>query len=183
MTTATRPVGPTLAQVTKKLPQPSRLVRKRANEDIPESSNPTKRHRVTFDSDVEVRTMESWEKSPAVIQEAVQRALQNRANGNSTSYDNIKALYVPGKDDGDEASPAAIRNHTAALLSNVSMLNKNCADLVHAVLGSDWLGRSEDYVHLFLQFLANLVSAQGLFLPDVLQMLVENITACKADYV
>ncbi|KAL8703456.1 MAG: hypothetical protein Q9201_003361 [Fulgogasparrea decipioides] len=180
MTTAITPVGLTPAPVTRKLPPTSTLVRKREDDEIPDPSSPSKRHRVTFDSDVEVRIVEKWEKSPAVIQESVRRALQNRATGDSTGYDKVKAIYAPGKDKQDEASPTTVKNHTAALLSNVSMLNKSCADLVHAVLGSDWLGRSEDYVHLFVQLLANLVSAQGLFLPEVLRMLVENITACTA---
>ncbi|KAL8733273.1 MAG: hypothetical protein Q9181_003649 [Wetmoreana brouardii] len=180
MTTATRSVGPTPAPITRKLPPTSTLVRKHEDDEIPDPSSPTKRRRVTFDSDVEVRIVEKWEKSPAVIQESVRRALQNRATGDSTGYDKVKAIYTPEKDKQDEASPTTVKNHTAALLSNVSLLNKSCADLVHAVLGSDWLGRSEDYVHLFVQFLANLVAAQGLFLPEVLRMLVENITTCKA---
>ncbi|KAI4252313.1 MAG: hypothetical protein LQ352_004364 [Teloschistes flavicans] len=177
MTTATRPVRPAPSQITTKLPRSSTLVRKREDDLDLESSSPTKRHRVTFDSDVEVRMVEKWEKPPAVIQDAVRRALQSHTTGDSTDYDKVKAVYAPPEDSSQEhASPTAIRNHTAALLSNVSRLNKSCTDLVHSVLSSDWLGRSDDYVHLFVQFLANLVSAQGLFLADSLRMLVENLT-------
>lgn len=180
MTTATRPVRPAPSQITTKLPRSSTLVRKREDDLDLESSSPTKRHRVTFDSDVEVRMVEKWEKPPAVIQDAVRRALQSHTTGDSTDYDKVKAVYAPPEDSSQEhASPTAIRNHTAALLSNVSRLNKSCTDLVHSVLSSDWLGRSDDYVHLFVQFLANLVSAQGLFLADSLRMLVENLTTGK----
>lgn len=178
-TTATRPVGPTSSQITTKLAPSSTLVRKRQDDQKLESSSPTKRHRVTFDSDVEVRIVENWEKSPAVIQDAVRRALQSHTTGDDSGYDKVKAIYAPPENGQEHASHMAIRNHTSALLSNVCMLNKNCADLVHSVLTSDWLARSDDYVHLFVQFLANLVSAQGLFLADALRILVENLTTSK----
>ncbi|KAL8768095.1 MAG: hypothetical protein Q9194_005797 [Teloschistes cf. exilis] len=175
-TTTSRPVGPTPSQITTKLPPSSTLVRKREDDNDLESSSLTKHHRVTFDSDVEVRIVEKWEKSAAVIQDAVRRALQSHTTGDDSGYEKVKAIYAPPEEGQEHASHIAIRNHTAALLSNVCMLNKDCADLVHSVLSSDWLGRSDDYVHLFVQFLANLVSAQGLFLADALRVLVENLT-------
>ncbi|KAL8815357.1 MAG: hypothetical protein Q9223_005504 [Gallowayella weberi] len=171
------PVGVAPASATIHRPRKSTLVRKREDHDMLVPSSPPKRPKVSFDSDVEVQVLEEWEKSPAVVQEGVRRALLKHATGDNTSYDQIKTIYAPVKDGGDEPSPATVRNYTAALLSNVSMLNKSCADLVQVALSSDWLGRSEEYVHLFTQFLANLVSAQALYLPDVLRMLVENITA------
>lgn len=177
MTSATRPVGLTPAIVTKHMPGRPTLVRKREDDDITQPSSPSKRSKVSFDSDVEVRIVEEWEKSPAVIQESVRRAIQKHAVGDSASYDRVKAIYVPTKDDQDVATPTTVTNYTAALLCNVSLLDGKCANLVHAVLDSDWVERSADYVQLFTQFLANLVSAQGLFLPNVLRMLADNLTS------
>ena len=177
MTTATLPAGIPPAANTKYQPRKSTLARKREDDDLLEPSSPSKRSKVSFDSDVEVRLVEEWEKTPTVIQEGVRRALLKRATGDSTGYERVKAIYTPVKDGQDEPGPATVKSHTFALLNNVSMLNRGCADLVHAVLSSDWLGRSEEYVHLFTQFLANLVSAQSLYLADVLGMLAENITA------
>ncbi|KAL9029553.1 MAG: hypothetical protein Q9196_002217 [Gyalolechia fulgens] len=177
MTSAVRPVGPTPALLAKHTPRRSALVRKREEADTLEPSSPSKRSKVSFDSNVEVQVVEEWGKSPAVVQESVRRAIQKHAVGDSTSYERIKAVFVPAKVDQDEASPTAVENHTAALLNNVSMLNKFCADLVNTVLDSNWLERSEDYVQLFTQFLANLVSAQGVHLPNVLRMLADNLAA------
>ena len=177
MTSATRPVGPTPALSTKHMPRRSTLVRKREEDDHLEPSSPSKRSKVAFDSDVEVRVVEDWEKSPGVIQERVRRAIQKHATGDNAAYEQVKAIFTPSKDNQGEASPTTVKNHTAALLSNVSMLNRTCSDLVDVVLNSDWPVRSEDYVQLFMQFLANLISAQGLFLPNVLRMLAENLTA------
>lgn len=177
MTSAITPIGPTPALLAKHTPRRSTLVRKREDDGILEPSSPTKRSKVTFDSDVEVQVVEEWGKSPAVVQETVRRAIQKHTVGESASYERVKAVFVPAKADQDEASPSAVKNYTAALLSNVSMLDKFCADLVNTVLESNWLERSEDYVQLFTQFLANLVSAQGVHLPNVLRMLADNLTA------
>lgn len=179
MTSAIRPVGPTTDLLAKHAPRRSTLVRKREGDEITEPSSPSKRSKVTFDSNVEVQVVEEWGKSPAVIQETVRRAIQKHTVGDSASYERVKAVFVPAKIDQDGASPVAVRNYTAALLSNASLLNKFCADLVNTVLESNWLERSEDYVQLFTQFLANLVSAQGVHLPNVLRMLAENLTASK----
>lgn len=179
MTSATRPVDPTPTLVTKPLPRRSTLVRKREEDDSLEPSSPSKRSRVTFDSEVEVQVVEEWEKSPAVIHDSVRRAIQKHATGDSARYERIKAIFTPAKDDQEQASPTTVKNYTAALLSNVPMLNKSCTDLVNAALDSNWLERSEKHVLLFTQFLANLVSAQGFFLPDVLRMLADNLTAGK----
>lgn len=177
MTSATRLVGLTPALVAKHMPRRSTLVRKR---DDDQPSSPSKRPKVSFDSDVEVRILEPWEKSPAVIQDSVRRAIQKHEAGDSESYERVKMFYAPTKSDQDAATATTLKNYTAALLSNVSLLDKKCADLVHTVLDSDWLARSTDYVQLFTQFLANLVSAQGLFLPDVLRMLADNLTSSRA---
>ncbi|KAL8980317.1 MAG: hypothetical protein Q9205_004566 [Flavoplaca limonia] len=177
MATASMPLGNSPTANTKVPPRKSTLSRKREDDDLLLPSSPGKRSKVSFDSDVEVRLVEEWEKTPTVIQEGVRRALLKRASGDNTSYEQVKAIYTPVRANQEETSPATLRNYTFALLNNVSMLNKDCNDLVHAVLGSDWLSRPEGYVYLFTQFLANLISAQTLYLPDVLRMLVENITA------
>lgn len=179
MVTASMPLGNAPTPNTKVPPRKSTLSRKREDDDLLLPSSPSKRSKVSFDSDVEVRLVEEWEKTPTVVQEGVRRALLKRASGDSTSYEQVKAIYTPVRGNQEETSPATLRNYTFALLNNVSMLNKDCNDLVHAVLGSDWLSRPEGYVYLFTQFLANLISAQTLYLPDVLRMLVENITASK----
>lgn len=51
------------------------------------------------------------------------------------------------------------------------------APRLRLIIRSEWLGRSDDYVSLFTRLLANIVTAQGMFLADVLKMLVDNLTA------
>ena len=174
--TIQRPGGPIAATTPKSLLRRPTLVRKREDdEDIPPSS-PGKKAKVTFDSDVEVRVVSDWEKAPHLIQEEVHRAFAKRALGDNSGYDRLKDVYSKKKSSEEDLGPATVRNYTMSLLANVSALNKSTSDLVHAVLDSDWLRRTEDYVAVFVRLLANLSSAQGVFLGDVVRMLVKNLT-------
>ncbi|KAL8845642.1 MAG: hypothetical protein Q9198_011385, partial [Flavoplaca austrocitrina] len=87
MATAPMPLGNSPTANTKVPPRKSTLSRKREGDDLLLPSSPSKRYKVSFDSDVEVRLVEEWEKTPTVIQEGVRRALLKRASGDSTSYE------------------------------------------------------------------------------------------------
>lgn len=174
--TIQRPSGPIAAATPKSLLRRPTLVRKREDdEDAP--SSPGKKPKVTFDSDVEVRVVSDWEKTPRLIQEEVRRAFAKRALGDDSGYDRLKDVYAKKERNEEELGPTTVMNYTVSLLANVSALNKSNSDLVHAIITSDWLGRTEDYVALFVRLLANLSSAQGAFLEDVVRMLVINLTA------
>ena len=177
MSTIQRPVGPVAASTTKPLIRRPTLVRKRDDDDEAPPSSPGKKARVTFDSDVEVRVVNDWEKAPHLIHEEVRRAFTKRALGDDSGYDYLKGVYAKKTPNEEEMGPSTMKKYTTALLANVSLLNKFNSDLVHAVLSSDWLGRTEDYVALYVRLLANLVSAHGVFLADVVRMLVNNLTA------
>ena len=175
--TIQRPGGPIVATTPKSLLRRPTLVRKREDDEDAPPSSPGKKAKVTFDSDVEVRVVSDWEKAPYLIQQEVHRAFAKQALGDNSGRDRLIDVYSKKKSDEEELSPATIKNYTVSLLANVSALNKSNSDLVHAVLDSDWLGRTEDYVALFVRLLANLSSAQGVFLGDVVRMLVNNLTA------
>ena len=149
-----------------------------------------------FDNDVEMREVPSnddsfqennnggaavVEKSAAVVREEVRRALQRHISGtDSEAYDRIKEIFAADPkhtaDDGslpyDLPSHGTLKNHLMGLLSNVASLDRSCNGLVHAVLNSEWLGRDESYIKLFIRFLGNLAAAQGTYLGAVLKMLV-----------
>lgn len=158
--------------------------------------SPKKRVRVQFDNEVEMREVPSnddsfqennngggavVEKSAAVVREEVRRALQRHISGtDSEAYDRIKEIFAADprqmEDDGslpfDLPSHGTLKNHLMGLLSNVASLDRSCNGLVLAVLNSEWLGRDESYVKLFIRFLGNLAAAQGTYLGAVLKMLV-----------
>ncbi|MCJ1267403.1 hypothetical protein MMC22_007288 [Lobaria immixta] len=177
----------TLSPVAKPAPTPiikpllrrPTLIRKRNDTEDERPSSPGKRPKVSFDSHVEVRMLGDWdnEKAPQLIQEEVRRALEQHALGDNSGYNQLKDVYAAKSKAEDEPSTTTLRNYTQALLGNVSSLNRSCSGLVQVILESQWLGRQNDYFTLYVRFLANLVSAQGVFLVDVLRMLVGNFAA------
>lgn len=177
MSTLSRTAKPVPTPVSKTLLRQPTLIRKRNDAEDDTPSSPGKRPKVTFDSNVEVRVMGDWEKAPKLIQEEVRRALEQQAFGDTSGYSQVKEIYAVQRKLEDEPSTITLRSHTSALLGNVSLLNRSRADLVHAVLNSQWLGRNDDYATLYVRLLANLVSTQGAFLSDVLRMLVDNLSA------
>lgn len=156
--------------------------------------SPRKRVRVQFDKDVEMREA-SWsgqdkelavsaEKSAAVVREEVRRAIQRHVSGtDSEAYDRIKEIFSadPRRRDEDgllsEDLPThtTLKHHLMGLLSNVSSLDRSCNGLVNAVLHSEWLGRDESYIKLYIRFLGNLAAAQGSYLGSVLKMLANHL--------
>ena len=157
------------------------LVRKRSDEiDLPTSSesvlrSPSKKAKVSFDDKVKVRVMDSGEKPLETVREEVRWALDRHAKGDTVLYAQILEVYSTQPEAEDAPSTKTLRSYTAALISQVSRLHQSHSKLVHAAIGSQWLGRAESYVALFSRFLGSLASAQGGFLGDILRMLVENL--------
>ena len=129
------------------------------------------------------------EKSAAVVREEVRRAIQRHvSSSDNEAYDRLRAVFTArrrgSRDDSEDyndteeemPSPAMLRYHVMGLLSNVASLNRSCSELVHTVLNSEWLGRDEAYVKLFIRFIGNLAAAHGMYLGTVLRMLVSHLS-------
>lgn len=148
----------------------------------------SKRLKVAFDPHVEVQFMEDWnEKGLELVKEEVRQALRRHTGAlylgedvdKSSGYDQIKQLFSKTQGEDEPPSTSTLRKYLIALTGNVSLLNKSCSGLVHAVLDSDWLGRDETYIVVYLRFLGSLVSAHGAYISTVLKMLVEKFTGGK----
>ena len=153
------------------------LVRKRDDTDLDLSSDAApltsgKRTKVTFDNDVDVRVIGTFEKTPEIIREEVRRALERHAVGDGSGIERLEELFTKKSSMNDALSPASLKSYIAALLPNVSTLSRG---LVRAIIKSEWLGRDDKHVALFLRLLASLATTQGLYLRDILGMLVENL--------
>ncbi|KAK2806286.1 hypothetical protein FQN51_007327 [Onygenales sp. PD_10] len=161
-----------------------------SSEPTTPSSPVKKRARVKFEMDLSdhqqvgmgigVGMGVGMEKSTAMVREEVRRAIQRHLAGDSEAYDRVKEVFTADpkelEDDGspvyDLPSHASLKNHLLGLFSNVSALDGSCSGLVHAVVESEWLGRDEGYVKLFVRFLGTLAAARGGYLNTVLKMLV-----------
>lgn len=161
-------------------------------------SPPKKRPHVQFSQTVETRYLSTAEdrsgndaeveKSAAVVREEIRRAVQRHLySGDSEAYDKVKEIFStdPRKRDESGSLPPSmpthttLKNHLMGLLSNVASLDRNCSGLVQSVLRSEWLGRDESYVKLFIRFLGNLSAAHGSYLRSVLNMLVSYLSEGK----
>lgn len=164
-----------------------------SDDDFVDSSAPTKkRPRVAFD-DNNIQMHEATvskgdattasDKSLAVVREEVRRAIHRHVSaGDSQAYDSIKEIFTADPKNADEAMSSydlptrtALKHHLLGLLSHVASLDRNCSGLVNAVINSEWLGRDESYVKLFIRFLGNLAAAQGTYLGAVLKMLAAKL--------
>ncbi|EED17050.1 RNA polymerase I specific transcription initiation factor RRN3 superfamily [Talaromyces stipitatus ATCC 10500] len=149
--------------------------------------NPVKRARVQFDDTANTARAsrssddndQPQEKSVALVREEIRRAIQRHVSGaDSEGYDQIKEIFttdpkeIQDEESTEIPSPTSMKRHMMALLSNVAALNRDCSGLVHAVLGSEWLGRDESYVKLFVRFLGNLAATHTGYMRSVLKMLV-----------
>lgn len=155
---------------------------------VDDSAPTKKRPRVTFDD----RNIQMQKAPPsqddaqrvtdttvAVVREEVRRAIHRHVSaGDSEAYDRIKEVFTfdPKKADDDTYSynlptHTTLKHHLLGLLSHVASLDRNCGGLVNAVINSEWLGRDESYVKLYIRFLGNLAAAQGTYLGVVLKML------------
>ncbi|KAI9834783.1 MAG: hypothetical protein M1819_002869 [Sarea resinae] len=171
------------APTAKALPRRGQLagtVRKRdeSEHDMDSDARPSspKRSKVAFDPDVEVRIMGEWEKTLELVRAEVRRGIEQHSLGDNAGYDQLKMIFSTSATSDEAFSPTTMRNYTLALTGNVSLLDRSCSGLVHAILHCDWLGRDEAFVALYVRFLGNLVSAQAVYVSAALKMLVGHLS-------
>lgn len=155
-------------------PRPALKRTRDDSSDMEPPSSPSKRSRVTFDSDVEYVSAEADDVDPQLIREQVRRAIQRHLAGDDEqAYENVKQVFAADSKKDDAPSPKAVHAHLQAILAHISTLDKSCSGLVNAILICEWVGRDEDFVRLYVKVLGNLAAAKSGFLGKMLQTLVD----------
>ena len=167
------------------LSRKSTLVRKHDETDMELETNsipisPSKRAKVAFNDEVDVKVVDEWGKSPELVREEVRQALERRCRGDNADYEALKSIYSPDTRAGPGLSATTFKNYTIALTANAALLNHSYSGLVRAMLRSDWPMRDESTAALFSRFMGNLVSSQGTWLSEVLETLVRCFTNSTA---
>ena len=156
--------------------RPLSILRKRNNDDTEDAtllpSSPTKRARVNFNEEVDVKVLVPYGKPPALAREEVRRALDRHARGDKWECESIQELYAPSSD-GPSTEDALLQNYTAAIACHAAKLGRPFRDLVYAMLHSNWITRNKEYIAVFQRFLGNLASTQSIWLGDILGTLLE----------
>lgn len=150
---------------------------------------PSKRAKtVTFNPLVQEQIFYSnsdFEGGSEAVRVEVRRALEAHIRGEGDeAYDSLKEIFAKAtrsvsRVSEDASSADELKTRLWALTSCVSLLSKNCSGLVSAVLSCEWLGRDENFVKAYAQFLGNLASAQGSYVGPVLEMLVGKFNGSK----
>ncbi|KAG6363143.1 hypothetical protein INS49_008238 [Diaporthe citri] len=166
-----------------------RRMREDGDDEDAEPQSPTKRRKtVVFDmnsntvqSIAPATPAESKEKAEE-IKQAVVRSLKEHSMGDQEGYDTLKGTFendrrrrqTPTSSQvEDEVDPSDLIHYVKALKVCAPQLGRSCSGLVHEVLSIPWLGRPDDFVTAYIDFLANLVTGQSIYLSNVLGMLVE----------
>ncbi|OQD76169.1 hypothetical protein PENDEC_c005G01565 [Penicillium decumbens] len=143
-----------------------------------------KRPRVTFDTNIQMHKVDTRDNMNArIVREEIRRAIHRHVSvGDSEAYDRVKAIFSADPKKADDVLYAyhlpthtTLRHHLLGLLSHVASLDRGCSGLVHTVINSEWLGRDEPYVKLYIRFLGNLGAAQGTYLGAIFKMLLTTL--------
>jgi RNA polymerase I-specific transcription initiation factor RRN3 len=136
-------------------------------------SSQTKRRRVTFDPEVDVRMLaDPDEKSLELVGEEVQRALEKHAVGDTISYDQIRTLFTEKPTSSNAPLTRLLHKYLIALTNNAPHLDHSRRGLVHAIIDCSWIARNEHFVRSYRRFLSSLLSVQPGYTSTVLSMLV-----------
>ena len=147
---------------------------KRSNEGLLVPKSPSKKTKVQ--NQYPMQNYQPSPQAPLFVQDEVRHAIKKHLCGDNVEYERLKAFFEPGRSVEDVSNNVLVEQYTQALLSNISLLQNSCSDLVQSIIHSDWALRSDQYVSLYMQFLANLVSIKGTFLVDILRMLADHFT-------
>lgn len=165
------------------------------DDEQPLPPSPSKR-RKTVAFDIDANKVQNPKSQPSggartKMEEAkaiVIRALKEHAIGDQEGYDTLKGIFHNDRrrknsqntsQVEDEIEPEDLIYYINALKTCAPQIGRSCLGLVHEVLNIPWLGRPDDFVNAYIDFLANIVTGQSIFLSNVLTMLVEKFRDFK----
>lgn len=163
--------------------------------DEPPPQSPTKRRKtVVFDMEsntvqrISLQNADEARRKMDETKQVVLKALKEKTVGDQEGYDTLKGIFHNDRrrkptpnwsQNEDDIEPSDLIYYINALTACAPQIGRTCSGLVHEVLGIQWLGRPDDFVTAYVDFLANLVTAQSIYLSNVLVMLVEKFRQFK----
>lgn len=138
----------------------------------------TKKLKVAFAPHVDVRIMEDWkDKSMELVRHEVQIAVgKHTARSKATAqedeqYNSIVRLFKQNVFEPEAASSRLLAKYITQIETEAIKMDR-CGRLVVAILDLPWLGRSEDFIAVYLKFLISLNSAYVKYLQPTLERMV-----------
>ena len=160
--------------------------------------SPTKKPRVAFSDEVDVRILEGWtHRSQDLVQEEVQVAIDSHLRrshgGDESAYEQLRSMFAVAaleenksdhRPDGFSLEPessALLKQYLAALLRRVGDL-KNCNTLLHAILDMNWFGRKDDFTSLYIKFMGVLGSVHPAYLKHIMEKTIRHFVSCEYSF-
>ncbi|KAH9271394.1 hypothetical protein BASA83_006486 [Batrachochytrium salamandrivorans] len=110
----------------------------------------------------------------------VAAAITKKIKGDKALYYSLVDLLSKRPQSEGALSPTEMCLYLRSLTLNVSRLSSGFQELIMAVLAIQWLGQENSFVHIYSQFLENLVSAHAVYVTPVAKTLVQHLgTALK----
>ena len=149
-------------------------------------SSSTKKLRVAFDPNVDVRILDDWtDKSYDLVKEEVAQGIERHIAPQDQKDDAqyVKLLQLLGHEafSSEAPRPKLLYKYILAIDSKISSL-RECAKLVIAVLDLPWMGRDETFVTLFSRFLCDLAGAHAKYAPAIMERLVSHFAKLPASF-
>lgn len=147
-------------------------------------STSTKKLRVTFNPNVDVRVLEdaddkSYDLVKEEVHQAIERHLAPDERKDDTQYAKILQILGQNAFSGEALSPRLLRKYVVAVDTKISRLGQ-CGKLVSAVLDLLWVGRDETFVEAYTKVLCDIASAHGKYLPSMMESLVSHFVKLPA---
>ncbi|KAI5366191.1 Putative RNA polymerase I specific transcription initiation factor RRN3 [Septoria linicola] len=147
-------------------------------------SQTTKRLKVEFSDDVEVRIIGAdTDRTSEWVREKVRSAIHGHlAPGESkddSEYAKLLELLSEDASSNDAPTSNLLKKYIMALGSHISVLG-DCSKLVLALLDLSWLGRDEEFIRVYQEFLRVLANTHGKFMSPIMERLVSNFERLPA---
>jgi RNA polymerase I-specific transcription initiation factor RRN3 len=137
-------------------------------EDPKTDTSPLKRRKVLFN---EIGNS-IYEIGQEDARRQVLKALEEHGRGDDEDYEKLVEHFAGGPD-AEAVTAKEMTDYIIALTNCAQVLkHKEHRRLVRHIIDMSWLGRDEDFLKAYIQFLAAIVSTQSLYLSTVLQMIV-----------
>lgn len=147
-------------------------------------SSSFKKQRVSFNDHIDVKVMPDWnDESYDLVKEKVRLGIQRHLaladERDDTQYARLLNLLGQEAFSADAPSTKLLHKYVMALNSRMPALG-DCGKLVMAILDISWMGREEEFVDVYINFLVILASTHGKFVSPIMDRLVAHFERLPA---
>lgn len=108
-----------------------------------------------------------------VVHTYIINALEMYDKGQKTDYEDLRKQFSTDPKSPGAPSPAELKRLLFSLIHVASKLNSNYQNLIDDILKTYWIGRDNDFVSIYVQFLGAIATAHSGYIPLIIKMLIQ----------